>query len=317
MGYGFAGHIGLAKETTWGSGQAITDYVKGFSENVALNIERFDTENIFGRFASPDDSAGARRIEGELVLPGHPVDIGHFLRAAFGTLSGSVVASGFLWSNEFTLAQSDFSTESPLPPYTLELFRDVTSSHLYRGVVVNRLDIAMAPNQDVRFSVGVLGRSTTVGSKSTPSYVGSPVHPFAFDTVSISIAGVATNLVEAATISIDNQLEGILTLANTNEISRIRRRGPVIVRFSGTIDFANLSEYTKFVQQSEQTVSVNVTKANSFQLSITLPRFVYTAWPTGIPGRERLTASFDGIARYSSVLGYPIKATLTTTKSDY
>ena len=35
-GYGFGGHIGFAKETTWGTGVAATDYVEALNESLCV-----------------------------------------------------------------------------------------------------------------------------------------------------------------------------------------------------------------------------------------------------------------------------------------
>jgi len=317
MAYGMSGFIGLAKETTWGTAVAASDYFDAMSENLSLAIDRFDITNIINRFAEPDDVAGVQRISGDISFAADPISIGYFLRSVTGTMSGSVVLSGFLFQNDFTFTTTDFAADCPVPPYTFEVFRDVTSSHQYAGGVVNRLALAIQPNQDLRATAGILAKSASVITKTAASFPGSPVIPFAFDTASIQIGGAATALIEGMTVTLDNQLDGIPLLNNSAVIGKIRRRGFQMARVSGTLAFENVTEYQNFINQTEQVLKLNLFRANSFGLLVDIPRFVYTTFPVSMPGRERLTIGFDGIARYHAGSAQAIKIGLTTTKSNY
>mgnify|MGYP001595122982 CR=1 FL=1 len=318
MGYGISGHLGIAKETSWGTGVAATDYVKMLNETLALAIDRFDITNVHGSIAEPDDAAGVRRVEGSIEFAAHPVSIGYFLKSLFVQSSITVVASGFLWQTQFRSTTADFAVGTCAgQPYTLEVFRDVTSSHRYTGVVANQLTLGYAPNQDVRVTAGVIGKSASLIAKTTPTFPGSPSQPFTFDTASLSLAGAATARIEALRIVIDAQLEGIPALNASTEVAKVLRRGPQMVNLSGTIDFLDVAEYQDFVNQTERQLKVTVTKANSFMMSVDVPRMVYTAFPAQIGGRERLTVDFEAKAFYHSGSGTAIEVLLTTVKSDY
>src|SRR3990167_9317758 len=91
---GTVGFFGLAKETSWGTAVAATDYAELMSENLSTSIDRFPTRNIFGAFYEPDDFAGARRTAGSTVMFGHPVSLGHLLKGAFNNISQSTILSG-------------------------------------------------------------------------------------------------------------------------------------------------------------------------------------------------------------------------------
>lgn len=319
MGYGFAGHIGIAKEATWGSGVAATDYVEALSEDLSLSMERFAHKSIIGTLAEPDDTAGLRRVEGSMAFSAHPVSIGYFLKGALQTKSVSVVASGFLWTNDFftTATGGDFSTDVPLQPYTFEIFRDVTSSHRYTGCVINALTMTFEPNNAVMCEATIIGRGASVIAKTTPTFPSSSAKPFTFDTVSLGIAGAGTVLVETLSVEINNNLEGIGALNQSTDVAKVRRTNHQMVNLKGTMDFTTVAEYLNFVNQTEQRFTISVTKANSFQMVVDLPRVVYTAFPVGIPGKERITVEFEGKAYYHSGSGTAIKVSLTTTQSLY
>ena len=317
--YGFAGHVALGKEASGGTPVAVTDYVEAFSESFALNFDRIDLVNIAGRLSEPDDMVGISRIEGQVVFPFNPANGGHFLKGAFGVQSTSIVSSGFLYTQEYTPAGigGEFGTKFELQPYTFEIFRDAGSAQQYTGVQMSSIEFNIVPNQDVRCTLGLIGTGETDISKTTPTFPGSPNDPFAFDTASVSIAGVANADLESLTITFDNQLEGIGGLANTTNITKIRRSGFQLVRIAGDIAFENINELIAYRAQTERRYVVSVTRANSFQMIFDLPRVVLDGFPIGISGRDRVVASFSGRGRYHTGSGNAIKITLTTTKSDF
>lgn len=314
---GFVGFVGIAKESSYGTPVGATDYFEIMSENLSESIDRFPTRNVVGGFFEPDDYAGARRAAGNLSMFGHPVSIGHLLKAAFSTISGSPVLSGFLHLSRFITTKSDFNTSIACQPYTLEINRDVTSSHQIAGAVCNRLQLSLAPNQDLRCTADWIAQAGTLLSKTTPTYPGSPTDPFTFETASLSIGGSATARWESFNMVINNNLDGILALNASSNIIRVRRRGPQQVTLSGTIDFTDVAEFLDFKNQTERQLQLTLTRANSFSLLIDVPRFIYTAFPTGIPGRDRLTVSVAGTARYSTTSAVAVSIGLTTTKSNF
>ena len=314
---GHLGYFGLAKEAVWGTAVAATDYAELFSENLATTIDRFTTKNIFASFNEPDDFAGARRSAGGIVLPAHPVSLGHALKAIFNNMSGSTITSGFLYNTVFTGTKSEFADGVPRQPYTLEVFRDVTSAHRYIGAVANRLQLALAPNQTLQATIEWIAKSRALIARTTPTFPGSPIDAFAFDTASVQLVGAATAKLEGFTLTIDNQLEGILALNNSNEIARIRSTGLQMINISGTLDFSNVDEEQDFINQTERAMVINLTRASSFNLLIEIPRMVYTAYSVGMAGRGRIAATFEGKGRYLTSSAAAIMMRLTTTKSNY
>ena len=315
---GHIGFFGLAKETTWGTAVAATDYGELLSENLSTNIDRFPTRNIFGGFYEPDDYAGARRNAGSIVHAAHPLTLGLLLKAAFQNISQTVILSGFLWNLHFTGTKSEFADGVPRTPHTLEVNRNISSgSHRYAGALLNRLTLALAPNQDLRATADWVAQARTVIDATVPTFPGSSTDPFTFDTASVQIAGAANTRLEAFQMTIDNQLEGILALNNTNTIARIRANNPQIIRISGTLDFADNLQELDFINQTERAFIVTLTRGQSFALHIEAPRFVYTTFPVGAPGRGRLTVGFEGMARYLVSSLAAVRIQLTTTKSNY
>lgn len=317
-GYGFAGHIGFAKEASGGTPVAATDYIEALSEGLSLAPDRFETKNIIGRFSEAQDESGVNRIAGPIVFPAMPNELGFFLLGATGIQSNTVVLSGFLHTHEFTMRTADWDSVFASNPFTFEIFRDVTSSQQYAGCNISRLEMSMAPNQDLRVSAQLIGKSTLNLQATTPTFTSSPASPFTFDTASIQLpAGTATAQMEAFSLTIDNQLQGIPSLNNSKNIRAIRRTGPQMIRFSGTLAFENITEYLNFTNQTKQRIVASFTKANSFSMAIDLPQFNYRTFPLGMGGRDRQTISFEGAAEYNAGSGTAIKVSVTNTRSGY
>lgn len=317
-GYGFSGHIGYAKETGWGSGTVVAsgDYIEALSEDVQLSIERFGYKAIIGSLAEPDDATGIFRVQGGIRFAANPVWMLPFLKSCLHSVV-TTSTTGPLYAHAFqtTSGGADFSTEVPNQPYSFEVFRDVGTSMRYTGCLVNALSFEYSPNGPVMCEAQLIGKDAEAIAKTTPTFITSPAKPFNFDTVSLSLGGAGTALIEALTVSINNNLEGIAALNLSNRIAKIRRNNHQMVEISGTLDFINNTEYEKFVQQTEQRMVVHVTRASSFALTLDMPRVVYTAFPVGIPGRERITVDFAGKAFVHQGSGLALKATLTSVQS--
>lgn len=316
-GLGVLGFVGYAKESSGGTPVAATDYIEAFSENFQLNYDRFVKSNIRGNITAADDIAGIKRIAGDVTVTGDPEQLGHFFNAACGVQSNTVVISGQLNSHEFTIATTDWDDTFALPPYTFEINRDVSSSQQFAGCNVSGLQINITPNNVLQVTASIIGKSELNIAKSTATFTTSPTNPFAFDTCSISWGGAAHQLIESLTISQNGNLEGIASLRASRDVRAIRRAGPTEVTFNGAMAFENIDDYVAFINETERALTVHLTRANSFALTIELPKTVVTAYPVGMGGAERVIVDFEGQGRYSQSDGYSVKYTLYNTTSGY
>lgn len=312
---GAMGFLALGKETTWGTAVPVTKYAELLSEGMALTIDRFEIKNIAALYTEADDMGGIRKVAGDVSLPVFPEIIVPVLAGIFGNPTGTAVGS--MTTNTFKTPTSDYASGQPTMPFTFEMYRDTTSSFLYSGVVMNTLQLEIAPNQALKATVNCIAKGVSISSKTAPTFVSSPVQPFAFDTCSVSIGGAGTALIESLTVNINNQLDGIPALNATTDVAKIRRTGPQMVNISGTADFNNLTEFNNFLNQTEQAFSINFTRANSFSMLIQLPRVVYTAYPVAMGGKERMTVSFEGKGRYHTGSATAIDIRVTTTTSGF
>lgn len=316
MAIGAMGFLALGKESTWGTAVVVTDYAELLSESLALTIDRFEIKNIAALYTEADDMSGIRRIAGDISMPVFPEVALPILSGIFGAATTVTSVTGPMQVNRFKTPTADYASGLPTMPFTFEVYRDTTSSFLFSGAVMNSLQFEVAPNQELRATINCIAKSVAVSSKTSPTFVSSPVEPFAFDTCSISIGGAGTALVEALTVNINNQLEGIPALNATTAVAKIRRTGPQQVNISGTMDFSNLTEFNNFINQTEQAFDINFTRG-AFELRMILPRVVYTAFPVSMGGRERMTVSFEGKGRYHTGSATAVDIRVTTTSSGF
>ena len=312
--YGIKGHFGLGKEANWGAPVVAGDYVEILNEGITEPIERYDTVNVHASYEKPNDSAGLKRTSGPVTFAANPETLGFFLNMAMGVTSTSAILSGSLHTHEFTPALTDASSLCPLPFYTLEVNRDISSSHQYTGAAITGLGFNIAPNQALQVTADFVAKDVAIIAATSPTYTTSPDGKFAFDTCSISIAGAATARIEALDINVANGLEGIPALNNSDVIARIGR-GEMAVALGGTIGFEDMAEYDSFRAQTEQNLTVSYTMASSFQLIFEIPSMIYDTFPINAGGRERITVGFTGMARRNVGSGHNMKVTLTTVQS--
>src|SRR5258708_12957661 len=164
---GGLGYWGLGKEGAWGTAVAATDYAEILRESVSANFDRFAFKNIIFGLNEPDASAGVLRIQGDVITAAHPVAMGHMLKAAMNTVSGSTVLSGFLYTTRFVTTKSEFAQGVASQPYPLELHRQVGSAYQGAGAMCPQLAPALTPNQDRRMTAGGRGKAVLPKAPST------------------------------------------------------------------------------------------------------------------------------------------------------
>lgn len=315
MGYGFRGFIGIAPETTWGTPVSPAKYLETLSENVTVNYDRFTYRNIDNKISMQSDAAGIMRVDGNISLAAFPDSVLYALRGSYNTVSTSVVLSGFLFEHNLYINTTDFSTNAAAKPYTLQIFRDTSQMFIYSGATFSKVEFNYTPNQDVRMSLDVIGKAGTLGAYSSPTFTTSPSKPFDFSTTEIKIDTVASTILNNINVSIDNNLNAVTTINNSNKIERIKRQGPQMIRVTGTMEFDDKAQYTKFINETETRVEITSTLASSYKLYANFPKLIFTSFPTQTQGRDRLLIDFEAKARYSSSDGYAALFKLTNTST--
>lgn len=324
MPNGALAHLGLGKEATWGTAVAASDYLKFVSEGITKEIEQVIAESMSGIVDEAPSFEGMHTITGDISTDVYPNSLGHLLRSAFGaptTTQPDAVNNPTVYQHVFTPAQSEFSNVCALPPYTVEVHRDLAQAFQYAGTVINDLTLNFGTdNKIMRASASVIAKKLALIAKTTPSFENTA--PFLWDQAAISIGGTANTDVSTLEFGVNNSLEGRATLDGSKDVSRIKRSGKRTFPVSFTMDLTSLTEFNRFNSQGEVAASITLTGAAitgtyAFKMTVDIPKLRYTAFPINVGGAGEVTAQVTGSAKYDNTSAYAAKVTLVNTKSAY
>lgn len=324
MPFGALAHVGLGKETTWGTAVAATDYIRFASEGFNEEIEQIIAETLNGTVDEAGSYEGARTVAGDLSFDVYPNIVGHLLRSAFGapvTTQPDAVGNPTVYQHVFTPVQNNFSNDCALPPYTFEVHRDLEQAFQYAGAVVNDLTFSFGTDSKImQGTAAVIAKKLALITKTTPSF--DTTNPFLWNQATITIAGATNNYLQTLEFGVNNNLEGRFTLNATREVSRILRNGKRAFPISFTFDLKDMAEYNRFRSQAEvaakiELVGASISGAYNHKMIIDIPKLRYTAFPINVGGAAEITAQVQGVAKYDSVAAHAMKITVINTKSTY
>tara|TARA_R110000803_G_scaffold49530_5_gene103060 strand:- start:5768 stop:6727 length:960 start_codon:yes stop_codon:yes gene_type:complete len=319
MGYGIGGYLSLSKQSAFGTATTSRIYVPFVSESLTENKEQIQSENIAGKFDAPDSLEGINNVTGDIAFEPDPITLGNFMRAALGAPTSTLTTSSYV--HEFLPAQTDFSADCALPPYTIEIYKTVGSAYQIVDAQIHTLTIEMNAGEVIKATASVHGRAYNKVAKTTPSYSTAPVQTW--NQTSVQIAGAANGEFRTAVLTIENPLEPVMTLnASLNE-GKVLRSGFRNITIAGDQDFSNQLQEGKFRAQTRQAFKFTVTgvqlggAGQNNKLILDLPQVNYStfAYPVGGPGL--ITASYEGKAEYFTTSSYVGRFTLQNTLASY
>jgi hypothetical protein len=325
MPVGSHAHVGLAKEVTFGTPVAAAKYVPFISESVVSNVEQVMSGANRGIYEESDSYNGGKTYQGDIVFDAHPNVLGDFLRSLLGapvTTQPDAVNSPTVYLHTFTPTQTSFSTDCDLPPYTFEVHRDAASAWQYTGSVVNSLSLQIGTGQKIaRATTNIIAKSATTIVKTTPSF--ETTVPFLFDGLAVTLGGSAYANIEDLTLTITNNVEGVMTLNQSREVTKMRRNGYRTFNLQYTIDFdGTLSQYNDFINGTERSMDIVLTggiieDALPFKLTLTMPKVRYAAFPVNVGNPNRITVQVAAMAKYNQASGYALRAALQNSVAAY
>ena len=320
MAEGALGHLAISKQNSFGTNTASWNFIPIISESVALTVEQIRRGSIVGRTAEGIAERGIERVAGDISMEPHPLHLGFFLRGVTGQSSSSNVTSvsGFQdYQHEFIPRNAKFDTKCALPPYTLQIHRDVTSAFQYTDLLFTRLELSVQGNALVSMTTGVMARTTSIMAASTATF--TEPSPWTWNVASLSFGGSAVDFAESLSVSIDQPIEGVIMLDGTRRVNRFVRTNPTVVRVRGRVDFQDLTEFNAFQNQTQRRMLLTLgTAAGSGPyMTIDCPKMVYNTFPAQIGGPGRIGVDFEASAEYDTTSSYAIRITLVNTVASY
>lgn len=318
MGYGVKAHFGISAQQSFGTATSSFEFLPIISETLVTNIEQLVEEGMRGRFEEGDTQEGLLTVEGDIVFEPTPIMFGHILRGVTGIASGTITGSHYTWT--YNPPQTDFDLMTALPPYTLELHRDVGSTWVFTDAIFNSLTLEVTGNAIVKATVGVMAKVSSLSTKNTPTFLTED--PYMWSATSVSIAGTANAEMESLTFSWENNIEGVDLLDNTALITKFKRTGFRNFNLSGVLNYDTQVEYNAFRNATLQKVVINIAGTSvdsgvNSELRIDMPSLKYTSYPVNADGPGRMSASWEGVAKYNAGSASAIELTLVNTRENY
>lgn len=321
MPLGSLSHIGLAKETTFGTPAAATDYVRFASETINENYEQVKSDINNAVVDEAPYYTGLQTVAGDVTFDVYPNIVGNFMRSALGAPVSTIQGAGPAYQHVFTPTQANFATNCALPPYTLEVNRDLTQAFQYPGAVVNELDFNFGVDKKIMTcKAGILAKSRALITKTTPSF--DVQNAFTWQQASVTLNSVANTNVTSVEIGVKNELDARPALDGTTYINRIMRNGKRSFPIKLAIELLDLTEYNLFVAQNEVPLTIKLVGANiastyNYTFQVDMNKFNFNAFPINVSGSGVITAVLDGWAQYDPSVSYAAKFTLINTKTAY
>lgn len=322
MSYGQKSHVAVAFQNSWDNSNVTSLYhIQHLDESVGLNIPPLIDESARGVFDEGDGYGGPRTVDGDLTINAKSIPLGVLLRGLMGPASTS--ATGSMTAHLFKPRSSDFDDKSAGDPISyLKYMDDGGSASLFYNLNIGMMEFGANNGEFLTAKAGFVGGSFSQNAEVAASYPTGK--RFTWDASSVQIDGSANCTLRALTITIEESLEGMHTLCNTEYPTRVKRTGSRTIAVGGTVIFDDQTEYQKFIAQTEQSMKVSFMGSvvtgdtdQYDQIEFDIPALRYTEFKPVAAGAGKTEVAFTGSAKYHTNSATAIAITLTNTQTVY
>lgn len=302
---GSNGQFGFAEETLWASGTVtISKFIPFISESLKLEKNTTLSPAIRGSSAHSVRTEGANRVSGDLQVEVQPVGMWTLFKHALGRrFTAGPSGSGHY---KHRILPSGALPEG----LRVEVGRDVGGTFTYKGVKVNTLELNCSVGEPLKATFGLLGydETSSSGSPTAPSSTAiSTLSPYRFDQANVTVDGLSNSIeVSGMTLNLNNNLAEDKGKLGSKYRAAIPRNGFREVTGTLHVEFDNLYNYNRFINQTEHAVQARFTHdqyaagTTAHQLDIILPRVVFTGSTPSITGPDLIYHDLPFIALYDT-----------------
>lgn len=297
--------LGFAEETLWASGTVtINKFIPFVTEGLQLSKNVVMTESIRGSSAHSVHQEGANKVAGDIQVEVQPVGMWTIFKHSLGRgFTAGPSGSGYY---HHRILPSGALPEG----LRVEVGRDVGGTFTYKGCKVNSLELSCSVGEPLKATFGLLGHSETAstGAPTTPSATAiSSTSPYNFDQATVYIDGLSNSVeVSGFTLSVNNNLAEDKGRLGSKYRAAIPRNGFREVTGTLNVEFDNLYNYNRFINQTEHAMHIRFVSdqlaagATAHQLDIILPRVVFTGETPNVGGPDLIYHNLPFIALYDS-----------------
>jgi len=284
----------IGKETTWGSTLVAPtielDMIsEEFGEEMILNTE----ETLVGKATAGRSDIMGKKVAGGFTILVKPDNIGLLLACALGCEANAAAAeaTSTVYDHDFSLITGSATT---LPFFTTVVDKK-TGVKGYRSNKVASISFDLAKNDYLKATVSTIGYSE--GSDALEDLQLSTLRAWNFNDLLVEIDDTPINEIESLTITLNNNLEDDLFVADGSaymiEIDRQRREVTIDMDVLWNADMETLrtSKYKEAASSQFEAIFTGETAGASLKYSLTFKaeKCYYTADPIAkIGGPERL-----------------------------
>jgi Phage tail tube protein len=299
---GLAAQVGYKTETTYGTAVTVDRFVPLVSESLSNEIERIESDAII---------AGARLLRSEQWQPGNinvAGDVQHELfqqgvGLLFEHMLGARNTSGAgPYTHTYTpgdLTTKGFTTQvgKPRVDGTVQAFT-------YSGCKVAEWEIALEAGKNATLGLTLLGQQeATATALATATFLAGQAKPFIFTHGTVTIGGSPVK-VRSVTISGNNGLADDRRNVGQAFIDEPIESGLREITGTITMEFKDLTEYTRYVNGTEFAAVLALNAGAAAQATITMNARYDGATPA-VGGRELVVVDvpFKVIGTTTDALG--------------
>lgn len=316
---GQLGAVGLALESTWGQPAAATTYLEVTHADIRPLIGYEIPASVRGTRARRRVRDGAKLCWGPLALDVCGDGIGELLKAAFGTVTTTLVASSSaaaVYEHTFTRCDTTF-----LPSLTVEQNMGGLSSRQVAGVRVNQLTLSLAPGRTLIADVDCRGRDEALIPPTSASYPADEALHYSGFTA--EVGGEPNAEVEDFLVCLNNGLvDDIWTAGSEGKIGKLPA-GAFSVGGRFTTAFESTDAHEVFTSGEATSLCFRISGASlvgtwGYGLEVELPHVRYfSADAPLMPGRLTYDIAFQALLDTAQSPPLDARCRLWNTRSGY
>lgn len=304
---GLAAQLGVAAETTYGTGVTVDHFYEFNSESLALTIERIESAGLRANnrvLRSDRFVAGKKSVEGEIEAEIQSKGFGLLFKAALGASSISTPSGATLARlHRHTLADPYGQS------YTIQVGRPDTSGTVqpftYTGCKVSEFSLTNSLDEFLVGNWTFDGQAETTGTALATASYSASTELLAWTGGVVNIASSAVAVVTDVEINVTT---GIKTDRYTINSSPVKKEQIIseMTEISGTItaEFDSLTNYNRFVNGTLAQIDCTWTGTTAIEgstfpyVKVTMPKCRFDGTTPAVEGPDVLTIEMPFKALY-------------------
>jgi hypothetical protein len=260
--------FGFAEETTWGTRVTPTRFLPFNSESIKTELDYIEsTAYRAGRKTQTVRRPNFKRVAGDIELELTQADVGLLMKHMFGSVSttGSspyvhTFTPGALLGKGLTIQMGRTSTDGTTRPFD------------YTGCKIAEWELTTKVGELAMLKCSVVGKTEDTGQSLASASYDSVLSPFSWVDGSVTIGGTATPLKELTITGNNGLLTDRFRIQSTTPTLTLEPQEAAVRQYGGTLvaDFADLTAYNRFINQTAATLIVTLSAGASASLVITM-----------------------------------------------